>query len=247
MALSYVFVVSSPVTFNIERLTKGEANHVQTLSDVVDNNMSDELALSILFYVFGPFLGGVVLLKGIYSLLVGRFTWTGWRSSYRTSGLNIANSTATILAFWAFLTGLVTVVLSYLAYVNYLNVGFPMFSSAVSFLSLHFFSYLAWLRYRPASLNRLSSAHRANDTLKWHHAFIVGLMCLGLAVYVFVQLYRLEMGQIQEVLLWWPIVLMYYAVGFWGAVACPGLLTIVFFALSICAAWSESDDTNSRV
>lgn len=56
-----------------------------------------------------------------------------------------------------------------------------------------------------------------------------GLVFVAAAVLVAIQLYRLETGDAAIVRLWWPVAILYRALGFWGAIACPSIFALAFF------------------
>lgn len=68
---------------------------------------------------------------------------------------------------------------------------------------------------------------------KWYQTIGVGILSIVFGVLVYMQLSRLEAGDINSVRIWWPVAVLYNIFGFWGAVSCPGVLALFFFGLGI--------------
>lgn len=68
---------------------------------------------------------------------------------------------------------------------------------------------------------------------KWYKTIGIAFLCIIFVVLLYFQLNRLESGEISSVRVWWPVVIMYNTLGFWGAVSCPGILALLFFGLGI--------------
>jgi hypothetical protein len=80
------------------------------------------------------------------------------------------------------------------------------------------------------------------STDKWYMNVIYGVVCIALMAFVFIQLNQLETGEVASVRIWWPVAAMYNLLGFWGAVACPGLLSFLFFGLGIKQLLAEDNE-----
>ena len=68
---------------------------------------------------------------------------------------------------------------------------------------------------------------------KWYKNIGYGILCLGIAILVAYQLSALETGEVSSVRMWWPIIVLYRTLGFWGAISCPSILALLFFGLGI--------------
>lgn len=83
----------------------------------------------------------------------------------------------------------------------------------------------------PAATTAEKKANKSGD--KWYQTVAFGFLCIGFAVLVYLQLTRLELGEIASVRVWWPVAVLYRTLGFWGAVSCPAILALLFLGLGI--------------
>jgi hypothetical protein len=68
---------------------------------------------------------------------------------------------------------------------------------------------------------------------KWYTYIGQGGLFLAFAILVFIQLSRLESGEVYSVRLWWPVIILYRTLGFWGAITCPGIIAFLLFGWGI--------------
>ena len=85
----------------------------------------------------------------------------------------------------------------------------------------------------PPETNLDKKTESSSDSDKWYKNIGVGVLCLVMVVFLFVQLTRLESGDVSSVRVWWPVVILYNTFGLYGALACPGILALLFFGIGI--------------
>jgi hypothetical protein len=84
----------------------------------------------------------------------------------------------------------------------------------------------------PASnMDKKGKKKKSDD--KWYHHIGWGILFIVFAVLVAIQLSRLESGEVSSVRLWWPLVILYQTLGFWGAISCPSIIALLLFGWGI--------------
>ena len=66
---------------------------------------------------------------------------------------------------------------------------------------------------------------------KWYKTIGSGILILAFTIFVAYQLNSLEAGTVESVRVWWPVAILYRMLGYWGAIACPGLIALLVLAI----------------
>jgi hypothetical protein len=68
---------------------------------------------------------------------------------------------------------------------------------------------------------------------KWYKTIGQGLLLLIGTLVLAYFLKGLETGTVDSFRIWWPIAVLYNSFGFWGGVACPGIISLLVLGLGI--------------
>ena len=68
---------------------------------------------------------------------------------------------------------------------------------------------------------------------RWHKIIVQAVFLLIVTAVLAYFLNGLENGTVDSSRIWWPIVLLYNTLGFWGGVTCPGTLSLLVLGVNV--------------
>lgn len=83
----------------------------------------------------------------------------------------------------------------------------------------------------PSNLDRVTPNSKEKSEDKWYKTIGSGILFLVFTILMAYQLNSLETGAAESVKVWLPVAILYRTLGYWGAIACPGLIAIAILGL----------------
>ena len=78
---------------------------------------------------------------------------------------------------------------------------------------------------------RPTSSQKSED--KWYKTIGIGILGIVLTFIIANMLNDLETGAVSSVRVWWPVAVLYRMFGFWGGIACPGLVALFILGVGV--------------